>query len=336
MRKITNEELHRPSVEEFAAMPKLPLVVVLDNVRSAQNVGSFFRTGDAFAVERIALCGITAVPPCRELHKTALGAEQSVAWTHHASTVECIDELRAAGYRVLAVEQVEGIDTQVLGKTKRGTCPLVQTHDVAGRQARKRLMAFVRVEIDGKVRRRKTARTQFDVEQVTLDGRAHRKLGRRTYRDLAQAVAEHDLAELGQRRQTLGEQAEQTLVVALPKRQAALVKIEVHGSRVHNAKLRHHVAGRHAGALVFKRTSRSTQAKEICRPIAVGNRDLAGHKAIVDTDLKMEARLGRHGIERGRSGQFGVVAQDRQRHAAELAHLVGGDMSRRAAGQQTR
>ena len=105
MRKITNEELHRPSVEEFAAMPKLPLVVVLDNVRSAQNVGSFFRTGDAFAVERIALCGITAVPPCRELHKTALGAEQSVAWTHHASTVECIDELRAAGYRVLAVEQ---------------------------------------------------------------------------------------------------------------------------------------------------------------------------------------------------------------------------------------
>ena len=95
MRKITNEELHRPSVEEFAAMPKLPLVVVLDNVRSAQNVGSFFRTGDAFAVERIALCGITAVPPCR-------------AWTHHASTVECIDELRAAGYRVLAVEQVEG------------------------------------------------------------------------------------------------------------------------------------------------------------------------------------------------------------------------------------
>lgn len=104
MRKITNEELHRPSVEEFAAMPKLPLVVVLDNVRSAQNVGSFFRTGDAFAVERIALCGITAVPPCRELHKTALGAEQSVAWTHHASTVECIDELRAAGYRVLVVE----------------------------------------------------------------------------------------------------------------------------------------------------------------------------------------------------------------------------------------
>ena len=108
MRKITNEELGRPTAGEFAAMEKMPVTVVLDNVRSLQNVGAFFRTGDAFAVEHIALCGITAVPPCRELHKTALGAEQSVAWTHHASTVECIDELRAAGYRVLAVEQVEG------------------------------------------------------------------------------------------------------------------------------------------------------------------------------------------------------------------------------------
>ena len=108
MRKITNEELRRPTAAEFAAMPKLPLVVVLDNVRSAQNVGSFFRTGDAFAVERIALCGITAAPPNREIHKTALGAEASVAWTRYASTAECLRELRAAGYRVLAVEQVEG------------------------------------------------------------------------------------------------------------------------------------------------------------------------------------------------------------------------------------
>ena len=133
MRKITNEELHRPSVEEFAAMPKLPLVVVLDNVRSAQNVGSFFRTGDAFAVERIALCGITAVPPCRELHKTALGAEQSVAWTHHASTVECIDELRAAGYRVLAVEQVEGAAMlDALAVDPRARYALVFGNEVAG------------------------------------------------------------------------------------------------------------------------------------------------------------------------------------------------------------
>ena len=108
MRKITNEELHRPSVEEFAAMPKLPLVVVLDNVRSAQNVGSFFRTGDAFAVERIALCGITAVPPSRDIHKTALGAELTVPWSRHATTPECIAQLRAEGYEIYAVEQVEG------------------------------------------------------------------------------------------------------------------------------------------------------------------------------------------------------------------------------------
>ena len=108
MRKITNEELGRPSPEEFAAMEKMPVTVVLDNVRSAQNVGAFFRTGDTFAVERIALCGITAVPPSRDIHKTALGAEMTVPWSHHASTVGCIAQLRAEGYAVYAVEQVEG------------------------------------------------------------------------------------------------------------------------------------------------------------------------------------------------------------------------------------
>ena len=108
MRKITNEELGRPSPEEFAAMEKMPVTVVLDNVRSAQNVGAFFRTGDAFAVERIALCGITAVPPSRDIHKTALGAEMTVPWSHHASTVGCIAQLRAEGDAVYAVEQVEG------------------------------------------------------------------------------------------------------------------------------------------------------------------------------------------------------------------------------------
>ena len=108
MRKILNEELGRPTAAEFAAMPKMPVVVVLDNVRSSQNVGAFFRTGDAFAVERIILCGITATPPSREIHKTALGAEQTVAWEYAASTGACIDGLHAAGYTVLAVEQVEG------------------------------------------------------------------------------------------------------------------------------------------------------------------------------------------------------------------------------------
>ncbi len=108
MRKITNEELGRPTPEEYAAKEKLPVRVVLDNVRSAQNVGSFFRTGDAFAVEHVALCGITAVPPAREIHKTALGAELTVPWSYHASTADCVRQLRDEGYEVLAVEQVEG------------------------------------------------------------------------------------------------------------------------------------------------------------------------------------------------------------------------------------
>lgn len=108
MRKTTNEELGRPTPEEFARMPKMPVVVVLDNVRSAQNVGAFFRTGDAFAVERICLCGITAAPPSRDIHKTALGAETTVAWSHCETTAACLDALRAEGYRLLAVEQAEG------------------------------------------------------------------------------------------------------------------------------------------------------------------------------------------------------------------------------------
>lgn len=108
MRKIGNEELGRPTAEEFARMEKMPVTVVLDNVRSAQNVGAFFRTADAFAAERIALCGITAVPPSRDIHKTALGAELTVPWSRYESTVECLERLRADGYTIHAVEQVEG------------------------------------------------------------------------------------------------------------------------------------------------------------------------------------------------------------------------------------
>ena len=107
MRKITNEELHRPSVETFAAMQKMPVVVVLDNVRSMQNVGAFFRTGDAFAIEKIYLCGITATPPARDIHKTALGAEMTVRWEYTPTTIEAVERLKAEGYRVLAIEQVE-------------------------------------------------------------------------------------------------------------------------------------------------------------------------------------------------------------------------------------
>ena len=108
MRKLLNEELGRPTIEEYAAVEKLPVVVVLDNVRSAQNVGSFFRTADAFGIEHIALCGISSTPPNREIHKTALGAEQSVAWTYYPTTLECVEELRAKGYKIIAIEQIEG------------------------------------------------------------------------------------------------------------------------------------------------------------------------------------------------------------------------------------
>lgn len=108
MRKLLNEELGRPTLEEYATQEKLPVVVVLDNVRSAQNVGSFFRTADAFGMERIALCGISATPPNREIHKTALGSEQSVAWEYHSSTLDYVAKLREAGYRIIAVEQIEG------------------------------------------------------------------------------------------------------------------------------------------------------------------------------------------------------------------------------------
>ena len=104
MKKLTVEEMHRMTVEEFRESEKLPLVVVLDNVRSLNNIGSIFRTGDAFRVERICLCGITATPPHREIHKTALGAEDSVNWSYHEETVECVKELKERGYRIYAVE----------------------------------------------------------------------------------------------------------------------------------------------------------------------------------------------------------------------------------------
>lgn len=121
MRKTTNEELGRPSAEEFAAMEKMPVTVVLDNIRSLNNVGSFFRTCDAFAAERIVLCGITAAPPNRDIHKTALGAELTVEWCHTPSTAEAVDRLRSEGYRIVAVEQVEGAGMLQSFEPRRGT-----------------------------------------------------------------------------------------------------------------------------------------------------------------------------------------------------------------------
>lgn len=104
MIKLTTQEMNRLTVEEFRESEKLPLTVVLDNVRSLNNIGSVFRTSDAFRVEHIALCGITATPPHREIHKTALGSEESVAWGYHEDTAECVRGLKEKGYRVYAVE----------------------------------------------------------------------------------------------------------------------------------------------------------------------------------------------------------------------------------------
>ena len=111
MRKLQIEEMGRLDVEAFRAAEKTPLVVVLDNVRSLHNVGSVFRTADAFRLAGVVLCGITAVPPAPEIHKTALGAEDSVQWSYFADTLDALAAPRADGYGLLAVEQVEGSHT---------------------------------------------------------------------------------------------------------------------------------------------------------------------------------------------------------------------------------
>lgn len=108
MRKLTVEELNRMDIEEFHQSEKLPLVIVLDNIRSLHNVGSVFRTADAFRLQGVWLCGITACPPAAEIHKTALGAEDSVSWEYFEDTLDAVKRLQSEGYEVLAVEQVEG------------------------------------------------------------------------------------------------------------------------------------------------------------------------------------------------------------------------------------
>ena len=108
MKKKTMLALHRVDAEQYRHITKLTISVVLDNECSARNVGSVFRIADAFLIERICLCGITAVPPKPEIHKTALGAEDTVPWTHYDSVMDAISELRSAGYSICSVEQVHG------------------------------------------------------------------------------------------------------------------------------------------------------------------------------------------------------------------------------------
>lgn len=106
-RKLKVEELNRISIEEFKDSNKIPLVVVLDNIRSLNNIGSVFRTCDAFRLEEIVLCGITATPPNVEIHKTALGAENSMNWRYFDETISAINDLKDKGYKVYSIEQTE-------------------------------------------------------------------------------------------------------------------------------------------------------------------------------------------------------------------------------------
>ena len=107
MRKLENSELERKSIDDFKKSEKTPLILVLDDIRSLHNIGSVFRTADAFLIEKIILCGITATPPNKEIHKTALGATETVAWEHHENVLEVIANLKEENIITLAIEQVE-------------------------------------------------------------------------------------------------------------------------------------------------------------------------------------------------------------------------------------
>lgn len=107
MRKLKNSELDRLSVKEYKEVEKTPITVVLDNIRSCNNIGSVFRTSDALLIEKVVLCGITATPPNTEIHKTALDAEKSVPWEYFEKTEDAVNQLKEVGYSIFAVEQVE-------------------------------------------------------------------------------------------------------------------------------------------------------------------------------------------------------------------------------------
>ena len=107
MRKLKNSELGRIDVETFKKTKKIPLIVILDNIRSLNNIGSVFRTGDAFLIEKIYLCGITAQPPHKDIHKTALGATESVSWEYVENTLKLVKKLKAEGVKTIAIEQVD-------------------------------------------------------------------------------------------------------------------------------------------------------------------------------------------------------------------------------------
>ena len=134
-RKLTTAEMGRMSVDQYREADKLPLVVVLDNVRSQHNVGAVFRTADAMRIERVVLCGICCCPPNQELHKTALGAEESVEWTYFKDTIDAVKALQAEGYTVYAVEQAhDSVTLEEAAEQVSGKIAVILGHEVFGVQ----------------------------------------------------------------------------------------------------------------------------------------------------------------------------------------------------------
>ena len=135
MRKLKNNELGRISVDEFKSIRKTPLIIILDNIRSLNNIGSVFRTSDAFLIEKIYLCGICATPPNKDIHKTALGATESVAWEYVEDTLELVKKLKASNIKILAIEQAENstkLDTFLPDKNQKYA--IVMGNEVKGVQ----------------------------------------------------------------------------------------------------------------------------------------------------------------------------------------------------------
>ncbi|MFS4445153.1 RNA methyltransferase [Maribacter sp. 2307UL18-2] len=133
MRKLKNEELSRLDTEAFKKAEKMPVTIVLDNIRSLNNIGSVFRTADAFLIEKIYLCGITATPPHKDIRKTALGATESMAWEYRESTLQLVAELKEQGRKVFAVEQAEGAtQMQDLQPKRSDHCVFIFGNEVKG------------------------------------------------------------------------------------------------------------------------------------------------------------------------------------------------------------
>lgn len=135
MRKLKNSELNRLSVDEFKSSQKTSIVIILDNIRSLNNIGSVFRTSDAFLIEKVYLCGITAKPPHKDIHRTALGATESVAWEYREKTLELVKELQENGVKVASIEQAENaIMLNEFTPEKSNTYALVFGNEVKGVQ----------------------------------------------------------------------------------------------------------------------------------------------------------------------------------------------------------